>query len=102
MECQTASYEHGLPPEPLIIRRKATRSVDLSHFGMGDRRTLVLSRGLQVLPDVDTVRVLRVTSAGTTHPTVRSHAKQRARSPPVWCASRWTCATTACQMQARH
>ena len=55
MECQAASYEQGLPPEPLIIRRKATRSVDLSHFGMGDRRTLVLSRGLQVLPDVDTV-----------------------------------------------
>lgn len=66
MECQRASYLHRLPPEPLIIRRKATRSVDLSHFGMGNSRTLMLSRGLAVLPDVDTVdlRNNRLTDGG--------------------------------------
>ena len=58
MECQAASAKYNLPPEPLLIRRKATRSVDLSHFGLGDTRSLVLSQGLTILPDVDTVRAV--------------------------------------------
>lgn len=55
LQCMAKMQGKHMPPEPLIIRRKPTTAIDLSHFGIGNQRARVLAAGLMLMQDVDTV-----------------------------------------------
>ncbi|ETV69405.1 hypothetical protein, variant 1 [Aphanomyces astaci] len=61
-ECTAAN----ILPEPLLSRITADRRLELSHFGLGDTKAIVLSKSLALMPDIQALNLTanRLTHAG--------------------------------------